>query len=117
MKKSRYLLISFALTIWILYSCNSSGTKNYEASASNQETYSDSSLIDLEIECDSESICGAVFVDTNKRSPTKEANIPSIALIKCTEFFNRSKKGATVITIKNEGVNIAIVATNAPGSP
>ena len=63
---------------------------------------------------------GTVIVNlmqTYKRSPTKDAKIPSIALIKYTEFFNRSKNGATATTMKNEGVNIAIVATIAPRIP
>ena len=57
------------------------------------------------------------LIQTYKSNPTKEAKIPSIAFIKYIEFFRRSKKGATVITIKNEGVNIAIVATIAPSIP
>jgi UDP-2,3-diacylglucosamine pyrophosphatase LpxH len=124
MKKSRYLIICFSLTLWILYSCNSSGTKNYEVSASNQENDSKSSLIALGIECDSESICGAVFVDTDKDliyspndSPIAGVQVTNGKDITITDdkgVFKLPKGFDYVYITKPDGYDLPLAMNNIP---
>ncbi len=124
MKNSLFLLIFFSLAVWIFYGCSGSGTKNYETPAANQETDDKSSLPALEIECDSESICGAVFVDADKDLiySTEDSPIPGVQVTNGKDITITDEKGIFrlpkgfdyVYITKPAGYDLPLAMNNIP---